>query len=77
MKLFKKVLAVVLVGAMAVSMLTACGSSEVSKVKDALKDAGVTIDSAKMASANKASGALIRLLAPPRASTTSTSGPMV
>lgn len=58
MKLFKKVLAVVLVGAMAVSMLTACGSSEVSKVKDALKDAGVTIDSAKMASANKASGAL-------------------
>ena len=27
MKLFKKVLAVVLVGAMAVSMLTACGSS--------------------------------------------------
>ena len=35
MKLFKKVLAVVLVGAMAVSMLTACGSSEVSKVKDA------------------------------------------
>mgnify|MGYP000823611933 FL=1 len=39
-------------------MLTACGSSEVSKVKDALKDAGVTIDSAKMASANKASGAL-------------------
>lgn len=58
MKLFNKVLAVALVGAMAVSMLTACGSSEVSKVKDALKDAGVTIDSAKMASANKASGAL-------------------
>lgn len=58
MKLFKKVLAVVLVGAMAVSMLTACSSSEVSKVKNALKDAGVTIDSAKMASANKASGAL-------------------
>ena len=29
MKLFKKVLAVVLVGAMAVSMLTACGSSEI------------------------------------------------
>ena len=28
MKLFKKVLAVVLVGAMAVSMLTACGSSK-------------------------------------------------
>ena len=58
MKLFKKVLAVALVGAMAVSMLTACSSSEVSKVKNALKDAGVTIDSAKMASANKASGAL-------------------
>lgn len=29
MKLFKKVLAVVLVGAMAVSMLTACSSNEV------------------------------------------------
>lgn len=58
MKLFKKVLAVALVGAMAVSMLTACSSSEISKVKNALKDAGVTIDSAKMASANKASGAL-------------------
>ena len=58
MKLFKKVLAVALVGAMAVSRLTACSSSEVSKVKNALKDAGVTIDSAKMASANKASGAL-------------------
>ena len=31
MKLFKKVLAVVLVGAMAVSMLTACGSSKQTK----------------------------------------------
>ena len=31
MKLFKKVLAVVLVGAMAVSMLTACGGSKSSK----------------------------------------------
>lgn len=31
MKLFKKVLAVVLVGAMAVSMLTACGNSAASK----------------------------------------------
>lgn len=31
MKLFKKVLAVALVGAMAVSMLTACGSSKSSK----------------------------------------------
>lgn len=58
MKLFKKFLAVALVGAMAVSMLTACGTSEVSKVKNALKDAGVTIDSAKMADADKASGAL-------------------
>lgn len=43
MKLFKKVLAVVLVGAMAVSMLTACGdSSKTADIKDALKDVGVT-----------------------------------
>ena len=42
MKLFKKVLAVALVGAMAVSMLTACGdSSKTADVKKALKDAGV------------------------------------
>ena len=42
MKLFKKVLAVALVGAMAVSMLTACGdSSKTADVKNALKDAGV------------------------------------
>ena len=34
MKLFKKVLAVALVGAMAVSMLTACSGSKSSKVKD-------------------------------------------
>ena len=54
MKLFKKVLAVVLVGAMAVSMLTACGSSEVSKVKDALKDAGIAHNSAMTADANDA-----------------------
>lgn len=54
MKLFKKVLAVVLVGAMAVSMLTACSSSEVSKVKDALKDAGIARNSAMTADANDA-----------------------
>lgn len=43
MKLFKKVLAVALVGAMAVSMLTACGeSSKTADIKDALKDVGVT-----------------------------------
>ena len=46
MKLFKKVLAVVLVGAMAVSMLTACGSSKSSKVKDALKDFDIKMDPA-------------------------------
>lgn len=54
MKLFKKVLAVALVGAMAVSMLTACSSSEVSKVKDALKDAGIAHNSAMTADANDA-----------------------
>ncbi|MDY5549416.1 MAG: hypothetical protein SPF64_03615 [Faecalibacterium longum] len=54
MKLFKKVLAVALVGAMAVSMLTACGSSEISKVKDALKDAGIAQNSAMTADANDA-----------------------
>lgn len=54
MKLFKKVLAVALVGAMAVSMLTACSSSEVSKVKDALKDAGIAHNSAMTAGANDA-----------------------
>lgn len=54
MKLFKKVLAVVLVGAMAVSLLTACSSSEVSKVKDALKDAGIAQNSAMTADANDA-----------------------
>lgn len=43
MKLFKKVLAVALVGAMAVSMLTACGeSSKTADIKNALKDVGVT-----------------------------------
>ena len=43
MKLFKKVLAVALVGAMAVSMLTACGeSSKTADIKKALKDVGVT-----------------------------------
>ena len=54
MKLFKKVLAVALVGAMAVSMLTACSGSEVSKVKDALKDAGIAHNSAMTAGANDA-----------------------
>jgi len=54
MKLFKKVLAVVLVGAMAVSMLTACSSNEVSKVKDALKDVGIAHNSAMTADANDA-----------------------
>ena len=53
MKLFKKVLAVVLVGAMAVSMLTACSSNEVSKVKDALKDAGIAHNSAMTADGNE------------------------
>ena len=44
MKLFKKVLAVVLVGAMAVSMLTACSGSKSSKVKDALKDFDIKME---------------------------------
>ena len=48
MKLFKKFMAVVLVGAMAVSMLTACGSQS-SKVKYALKVLALRW-SAKMAS---------------------------
>ena len=95
---------------MAVSMLTACSGSEVSKVKDALKDAGIAHNSAMTAGANDAmsklqkatnaiaagqldmtktedvdkiqaellrwviSASMIRLLAPPRANTTSTSG---
>lgn len=53
MKLFKKVLAVVLVGAMAVSMLTACGSSKSSKVKDALKDFDIKIDGCRYGSGHR------------------------
>ena len=58
MKLFKKVLAVVLVGAMAVSMLTACGSSKSSKVKDALKDFDIKMDSAMVQNTEKLMGGL-------------------
>ena len=58
MKLFKKVLAVVLVGAMAVSMLTACSSSEVSKVKNALKDVGVTTTKTMNKATNRAADKL-------------------
>lgn len=58
MKLFKKVLAVVLVGAMAVSMLTACGGSKSSKVKDALKDFDIKMDSAMVQDTEKMMGGL-------------------
>lgn len=59
MKLFKKVLAVVLVGAMAVSMLTACGSvSKTTKVKNALKNVGVKQDTAMVADTEKAMAGL-------------------
>lgn len=58
MKLFKKVLAVVLVGAMAVSMLTACSSSKSSKVKDALKDFDIKMDSAMVQNTEKLMGGL-------------------
>ena len=58
MKLFKKVLAVVLVGAMAVSMLTACGSSKSSKVKDALKDFDIKMDPAMVQDTEKLMGGL-------------------
>lgn len=58
MKLFKKVLAVVLVGAMAVSMLTACGSSKSSKVKDALKDFDIKMDAAMVQDTEKLMGGL-------------------
>ncbi len=55
MKLFKKVLAVVLVGAMAVSMLTACGdSSKTADIKNALKDVGVTTTKTMNKETNKA-----------------------
>ena len=63
MKLFKKVLAVVLVGAMAVSMLTACGSVSAAKakaVKDALKEVGVSTTSELNA---QAGGAMDKLQA--------------
>lgn len=58
MKLFKKVLAVALVGAMAVSMLTVCGSSKSSKTKDALKDFGIKMDSAMVQDTEKMMGGL-------------------
>lgn len=58
MKLFKKVLAVVLVGAMAVSMLTACGASKSSKVKDALKDFDIKMDAAMVQDTEKLMGGL-------------------
>ena len=61
MKLFKKVLAVALVGAMAVSMLTACGNSAASKeasVRNALKKVGVTTNSNMNKEADAAADAL-------------------
>lgn len=58
MKLFKKVLAVALVGAMAVSMLTACSTSKSSKTKDALKDFGIKMDSAMVQDTEKMMGGL-------------------
>lgn len=61
MKLFKKVLAVVLVGAMAVSMLTACGGSKSSKVKDALKDFDIKMDSVMVQDTEKMMGGLQQL----------------
>lgn len=61
MKLFKKVLAVALVGAMAVSMLTACSSSKSSKTKDALKDFGIKMDSAMVQDTEKMMGGLQQL----------------
>lgn len=61
MKLFKKVLAVVLVGAMAVSMLTACGASKSSKVKDALKDFDIKMDAAMVQDTEKMMGGLQKL----------------
>lgn len=61
MKLFKKVLAVALVGAMAVSMLTACSGSKSSKAKDALKDFGIKMDSAMVQDTEKMMGGLQKL----------------
>ena len=55
----QEVLAVVLVGAMAVSMLTACGSaSKTTKVKNALKNVGVKQDAAMVADTEKAMAGL-------------------
>ena len=53
----QEVLAVVLVGAMAVSMLTACSGSKSSKVKDALKDFDIKMDSAMVQDTEKMMGA--------------------
>lgn len=61
MKLFKKVLAVALVGAMAVSMLTACGGSKSSKVKDALKDFDIKMESAMVQDTEKMMDGLQKL----------------
>ena len=61
MKLFKKVLAMALVGAMTVSMLTACGSSKSSKVKDALKDFDIKMDPAMVQDTEKLMGGLQQL----------------
>lgn len=59
MKLFKKVLAVALVGAMAVSMLTACGdSSKTADIKNALKDVGVTTTKTMNKATNRAADKL-------------------
>lgn len=59
MKLFKKVLAVALVGAMAVSMLTACGeSAKTADIKGALKKAGVSVSSTMNKEADGAMDAL-------------------
>lgn len=59
MKLFKKVLAVALVGAMAVSMLTACGeSAKTADIKSALKKVGVSVSSTMNKEADGAMDAL-------------------
>lgn len=71
MKLFKKVLAVVLVGAMAVSMLTACGSaSKTTKVKNALKNVGVKQDAAMVADTEAAMAGLQQATEALKAATT-------
>ena len=71
MKLFKKVLAVALVGAMAVSMLTACGSaSKTTKVKNALKNVGVKQDAAMVADTEAAMAGLQQATEALKAATT-------